>query len=77
MRFLLASLIFTLPALGFSQNHRSVAITDMGYGMVKTNINLNYEHSWGQIDDNFHARASIECINTKSFSLTANARYNS
>lgn len=74
--YLLLLACLTAPSL-LGQTQEDVNVSSGGYGMVKTNINLQCDHAWGAVRDGFGARVSYECLKRKSFTLTANAKYNS
>lgn len=61
----------------YSQTQSDISASEGGYGMVRTNLNLQYEHSWGEISDTFGARVSYECLKTQWLTLSANGKYNS
>ena len=46
------------------------------YGLVKTNIALTYDHTFGPVSDHFRARESYEFLRTHGFTLTANGHFN-
>lgn len=78
MKRLIISLIAVFTVIGaFAQSQTANNVSESGYGLVKTNLNVEYEHSWGQIRDEFEARASYEFLKKKAFTLSANLRYNS
>lgn len=61
-----------------AQEHRTDSIVSEGdYGMVRTNINITYDCTWGGLSDGFSARVSYQCFKNKIFTLTANGRYHS
>lgn len=79
MRRIFATLITCLFYLiSFSQTHTvSNSVRESGYGLIRTNMALAYDHGWGHIEDNFAARISYEFLKNRHFSITANARYTS
>lgn len=78
MKRLIVSLISACVMAGASaQSQADNNVMEAGYGMVKTNLNAEYEHSWGQISDEFEARASYEFLKKPWLTLSANVRYNS
>lgn len=70
------SLIFCAMNL-LAQTQADVNVSEGGYGIVKTNLNMQYQQSWGQIDGTFAARASYEAFTNRWLTLSANARYSS
>ena len=60
-----------------AQTQADVNVSEGGYGLVKTNFNMSYDHGFGAIQDGFSARASYEFFRNKKFTVTANARYSS
>lgn len=60
-----------------AQTQADVNVSEGGYGLVKTNLNMSYDHGFGTIQDGFSARASYEFFRNKKFTVTANARYSS
>lgn len=60
-----------------AQAPKDSIIKESDYGMIRTNINSQIEHSQTAINDHFNARVSYQCIGTRRFTLTANAQYNS
>lgn len=61
----------------FAQSHTVAPITERGYGMVKTNILVQYDHNWGDVSDGFSAKVSYQILRNKKFSLSANFRHSS
>lgn len=66
-----------ISVCGYPQTQSDVGISEGGYGMVKTNINVSYDHNFGNITDGFGARVSYELFKNKKFTITANAKYTS
>lgn len=64
-----------LNAMGQTQS--DVNVSESGYGLVKTNITVDYGHGWGAVQDCFATRVSYEFLRNKKFTVTANARYTS
>ena len=60
-----------------AQTQTDVNVSEGGYGLVKTNLNMSYDHGFGAIQDGFSARVSYEFFRNKKFTVTANARYSS
>lgn len=60
-----------------AQTQADVNVSEGGYGLVKTNLNMLYNHGFGAIQNGFSARASYEFFSNKKFTVTANARYSS
>lgn len=80
MKKLLLLMIFSIlitPISALAQSQAAVNVSEGGYGILKTNIGVDYEHGWGKIDDCFSARVSYEFFRNKKFTVTANARYTS
>ena len=50
------SIALKLPA----QTQADVNVSEGGYGLVKTNLSMEYDHGFGSIQDGFSARASYE-----------------
>ena len=67
------SIALKLPA----QTQADVNVSEGGYGLVKTNLSMEYDHGFGSIQDGFSARASYEFFRNKRFTVSANARYSS
>lgn len=64
---------FTLCA----QSEADVRVSEGGYGLVKTNITVTYDHTFGKVTDGFNARFSYEFLRQRHVSLTGNFKYNS
>lgn len=77
LRHILLFLICALSISGFSQSQSAVSVSEGGYGIVNTNIHVQYDHTWAQVSDGFGARVSYQAYRNKWLSLTANAKYNS
>lgn len=60
-----------------AQNETDIKISSGGYGLVKTNIAISYDHPWGPVTDGFSARVSYEFIKKRHITLSGNLRYNS
>lgn len=60
-----------------AQTQSDVNVSEGGYGMVKTNITVNADHTWGSVSDGFGARVSYEAFKNKWLTVSANAKYNS
>lgn len=68
-------LFFTLKVC--AQSETDVRVSEGGYGIVKTNITIVFDHTFGKITDGFDARVSYEFFKTRRFTLTGNFKYNS
>lgn len=68
-------LFFTLDL--YAQKGADVRVNKGGYGMVKTNITVAYDHAFGSVTDGFNARVSYEFLKKKHFSFSGNLKYNS
>lgn len=78
MKHLLLLLLYlSLCQAAKAQGESAVKVSEGGYGLVRTNLSVEYEHSWGQVSDEFEARASYEFLKKRHLTLSANARYNS
>ena len=78
MRKFISILFVCLTVLSLSaQSQAAVNVSEGGYGLLKTNMGIDYEHGWGVVDDAFSARASYQFFRNKKFTVTANARYTS
>lgn len=77
IRYILLIFIFVFYISAFSQTQSDVNISEGGYGMVNTNIHVQYDHTRGQVSDGFGARVSYHMYRDKWLSLTANAKYTS
>ncbi len=74
----IAAAIFLLSSIiGLAQTQADVNVSEGGYGMVKTNISVNVDHTWGAVKDGFGTRVSYEAYNNKWLTVSANAKYNS
>lgn len=60
-----------------AQSENDVRISEGGYGIIKTNITVAYDHNFGKVTDGFNARVSYEFLKKKRFTLSGNLRYNS
>lgn len=78
MRKILFIAIAALSSIaGLAQTQSDVNVSEGGYGMVKTNISVSADHTWGAVSDGFGARVSYEAYKNKWITLSANAKYNS
>ncbi len=73
----IAAVILLSSSASFAQTQSDVNVSEGGYGMVKTNISVNADHTWGAISDGFCARVSYEAYKNKWLTVSANAKYNS
>lgn len=60
-----------------AQSQTEVAASEGGYGMIRTNIAIQYDHTWGRVSDGFAARVSYEFIKKQNITLSGNFRYTS
>lgn len=60
-----------------AQSETNVRISEGGYGIVKTNITVTYDHTFGRVTDGFNARVSYEFLKKKHFTVSGNLKYNS
>ncbi|MBD5356783.1 MAG: hypothetical protein HDR88_07245 [Bacteroides sp.] len=74
---LIALYTFFIPLTLLAQTQAAVNVSEGGYGLVKTNLSIAYDHGFGTIQDGFSARVSYEAFRNNKFTLTANARYSS
>ena len=58
--FLLLTYIIFIGHCGSAQSQAAVSASEGGYGMLKTNIAVDYNHTWNRVDNGFSARASYE-----------------
>lgn len=70
-----ASVISSIASL--AQTQSDVNVSEGGYGLVKTNISVSADHTWGAVRDGFGARVSYEAYKNKWLTVSANAKYNS
>ena len=49
-----------------AQSQAAVNVSEGGYGMLKTNIGVDYEHVWGMAGDCFSARVSYELFSNRN-----------
>lgn len=78
MKYLLAlAAALCIPFRSYAQHGMGAGISEAGYGMIKTNINASYDHTWGGISDGFSTRVSYLCLKNRMFTATVNARYSS
>ena len=73
--FLLLAYIIFIGHCGSAQSQAAVSASEGGYGMLKTNIAVDYNHTWNRVDNGFSARASYEFFKNSKFTVTANVRY--
>ncbi len=71
----LATLLFSIKSK--AQTQSDVNVSEGGYGLIKTNITVNVDHTFGAISDGFGARISYEAYKNKWLTVSANAKYNS
>lgn len=78
MRTLLFIIITLLSTtLCSAQSQSDVSISEGGYGMVRTNITVGADHTWGAVSDGFSARVSYQAYKNRWLTISANAKYNS
>lgn len=71
-------LISVFSALSiFAQSETGVRVSEGGYGIVKTNITVTCDHTFGKVSDGFNARVSYEFLKKKHFTLSGNLKYSS
>lgn len=73
---LFASLIFTALPVN-AQSETDVRVSQGGYGLVKTNVTVSYDHTWGRVADGFNARVSYEFVKHRFVTLSGNLKYSS
>ncbi len=76
-KILITAVAFLYSIACLAQTQSDVNVSEGGYGMVKTNISVSADHTWGAVRDGFGARVSYEAYKNQFFTLSANARYNS
>ena len=69
--------VLLAPFSLYAQSQAAVNMSEGGYGLLKTNISVNYDHGWGKIEDSFSARVSYEFYRNSKFTVAANARFSS
>lgn len=75
-KWLIAILFLTSTAEAMQgQSQATVGISEGGYGMVRTNIGVKYNRSWGHVGNAADVRASYECVNKGWISVSLNSRY--
>lgn len=75
--FVLLAYIIFIGHYMSAQSQAAVNASEGGYGMLKTNLAVDYNHTWNRLDNSFSARASYEFFSNRKFTVTANARYQS
>lgn len=60
-----------------AQTESDVRMSEGGYGLVRTNISVAYDHAWGDVLDSFNARVSYEFVSKRFLTLSANFKHNS
>ncbi len=76
-KLLLAAVGFLSSIAGMAQTQSDVNVSKGGYGMVKTNISVSADYTWGAVRDGFGARVSYQAYKNKWLTLSANVKYNS
>lgn len=76
-KIIISTIILLISFLSFAQTQSDVNVSEGGYGMVKTNISVNADHTWGAVRDGFAARVSYETYKNNRLTVSANVRYNS
>lgn len=51
-------------------------VGESDYGVVRTNVNASYDHTFGAVPDNFTSRISYRLLNLPFLSVTVNSRFN-
>lgn len=70
--------VFTFFALDlYAQSEVGARISEGGYGIVKTNITVTYDHTFGKVKDGFNARVSYEFVKKKHITISGNFRHSS
>lgn len=76
-RVILAAVTVLFSLSSYAQTQSAVNVSEGGYGMVKTNISVNADHTWGAVSDGFGARVSYEAYKSKWLTVSANTKYSS
>lgn len=76
-RLIIPVLLLLLSMVASAQTQSDVNVSEGGYGMVKTNISVGFDHTFGSVRHGFGARVSYEAYKNSWFSISANAGYNS
>lgn len=75
--------LWTYAALTFfvldssAQSEADVRVSEGGYGIVKTNVTVIYDHTFGRVTDGFNARVSYEFLKKRHITLSGNFRHSS
>ncbi len=64
-KLLIATAIFLSSTICFAQTQSDVNVSEGGYGMVKTNISVHADHTWGAVSDGFGARVAYEAYKNR------------
>lgn len=74
----LVIIIFLVASLTcVAQTQSDVNVSEGGYGMIKTNITVNYDHTWNAVSDGFGARVSYQAYKNDWLTLSANFKHSS
>lgn len=52
------------------------AVQESGYGLVRTNLTVGYDHTFGAVPDNLSAGVSYQFVKKRWLTFSANARFN-
>lgn len=76
-RALTAILLICLCALNVrAQFDLMPPVQESGYGMVRTNLAVEYDHTFGAVPDNIMSRVSYQVVKKPYLTFSANARFN-
>lgn len=77
MRKIIISFIFFAIAalLAPAQSQMALNMSEGGYGLLKTNFGVTYDHGWNSAVNGVSVRGSYEFLRTRKFTVTANLRY--
>lgn len=69
----LVFLVFIVMSLRlYAQSESDIQVSEGGYGLVRTNITITYDHTFGKVTDGFNGRVSYEFLKKKHVSLSGN-----
>lgn len=74
---IISTLAIVTSLVCHAQTQSDKKVSEGDYGMVKTNINVQYDHCWGNISDGFGTRVAYQAYKNKWLTLSANGKYNS
>lgn len=63
--------------ISHAQSNSEIRVSEGGYGLIKTNVTVAYDHTFGKVTDGFNARVSYEFLKKRHITLTGNFKYNS